>query len=48
MAEAFGKNTQLQQFILTGVVTTGNVLGTGFFGSVEDVSHFNRNSSYVC
>ena len=40
VAEAFGKNPQLQQFILTGVIPTGNVMGTGVFGSVEEVSPY--------
>ena len=40
VAEAFGKNPQLQQFILTDVISTGNVLGTGFFGSIEEVSYY--------
>ena len=38
MAQAFHNNRQLQQFVLTGVTPTGRVLGTGSYGSVEEVS----------
>ena len=38
VAQAFRRNSQLQQFILTDVSPTGNILGTGSFGSVEEVS----------
>ena len=38
VAQAFRKNHQLQQFILTDVTPTGTVLGTGSYGSVEEVS----------
>ena len=30
--------SQLQQFVLPGVTPTGKVLGTGSYGSVEEVS----------
>ena len=38
MAQAFRNNRQLQQFVLTDVTPTGNILGTGSYGSVEEVS----------
>ena len=38
VAEAFHNNPQIQQFVLTGVTPTGRVLGTGSYGSVEEVS----------
>ena len=38
VAQAFHDNRQLQQFVLTGVTPTGRVLGTGSYGSVEEVS----------
>ena len=38
MGQAFRDSTELQQFILSGVTTTGRVLGTGSYGSVEEVS----------
>ena len=31
-------NRQLQQFVLTDVTPTGRLLGTGSYGSVEEVS----------
>ena len=37
-AQAFRNNPQLQQFVLTDVTPTGRVLGTGSYGSVEEVS----------
>ena len=37
VAQAFRNNTQLQQFVLTDVTPTGRVLGTGSYGSVEEV-----------
>ena len=37
VAQAFHNNRQLQQFVLTGVTPTGRVLGTGSYGSVEEV-----------
>ena len=36
-AQAFRNNPQLQQFVLTDVTPTGRVLGTGSYGSVEEV-----------
>ena len=30
---------QLEQFVLPGVVLTGKQLGTGSYGSVEEVRH---------
>ena len=38
VAEAFRSDPQLQQYVLTGVTPTGRVLGTGSYGSVEEVS----------
>ena len=38
MAQAFRNNCHLQQFVLTDVTPTGKVLGTGSYGSVEEVS----------
>ena len=38
VAQAFRNNRQLQQFVLSGVTPTGRVLGTGSYGSVEEVS----------
>ena len=38
MGQAFRNNRQLQQFVLTGVTPTGRILGTGSFGSVEEVN----------
>ena len=37
MGQAFRINQQLQQFILSDVTPTGRTLGTGSFGSVEEV-----------
>ena len=34
---AFRNNRQIQQFILTDVTPTGKTLGTGSYGSVEEV-----------
>lgn len=41
---AFGvkDNQQLQQYVLTDVTPTGRVLGTGSYGSVEEVSYANE------
>ena len=36
--QAFRNNRELQQFVLTDVTPTGRILGTGSFGSVEEVS----------
>ena len=38
MAQAFRNNRQLQQFVLTDVTPTGRILGTGSYGSVEEVT----------
>ena len=35
--QAFRENRELQQFVLTNVTPTGKKLGTGSFGSVEEV-----------
>ena len=40
VADAFRNNSHLQQFMLTGVTPTGRRLGTGSYGSVEEVSFF--------
>ena len=38
VGQAFRENRELQQFVLTDVNPTGRILGTGSFGSVEEVS----------
>ena len=38
ITQTFRNNQQLQQFVLTGVTPNGRVLGTGSYGSVEEVS----------
>ena len=38
LAVAFNNDQELQQFMLAGVTPTGKVLGTGSYGSVEEVS----------
>ena len=38
IGRAFRNSHQLQQFVLPGVTPTGKVLGTGSYGSVEEVS----------
>ena len=38
VGQAFRTNRQLQQFVLTDVTPTGRLLGTGSYGSVEEVS----------
>ena len=38
--QAFSKDKELQPFILNGVTPTGTILGTGSFGSVEEVNIF--------
>ena len=38
VAQAFRDNQQLQQFVLNDVTAIGTVLGTGSYGSVEEVS----------
>ena len=40
VGQAFRNNRQLQQFVLNGVTPTGRILGTGSFGSVEEVTSF--------
>ena len=37
VAQAFRNNQQLQQFVLTDVTATEEVLGTGSYGSVVEV-----------
>ena len=37
MAQAFRNNRRLQRFVLTDVIPTGTVLGSGSYGSVEEV-----------
>ena len=37
IARHFKNNKDLQQFVLTDVTPTGRILGTGSFGSVEEV-----------
>ena len=38
VGQAFRNSRQLQQFVLTDVTPTGRILGTGSFGSVEEVN----------
>ncbi len=38
VGEVFRKDRQLQHFVLNDVTPTGRVLGTGSYGSVEEVS----------
>ena len=38
MGQAFRNNRELEQFVLTDVTPTGRILGTGSFGSVEEVN----------
>ena len=40
VVQAFRNNQKLQQFVLTDVTPTGKVLGTGSYGSVEEVSFY--------
>ena len=40
VTQAFRNDPQLQQFILSDVTPIGRVLGTGSYGSVEEVSIF--------
>ena len=40
VGQAFRNNRELAQFVLTDVTPTGKKLGTGSFGSVEEVSHY--------
>ena len=46
MGQAFRNNRQLQQFVLTDVTPTGRILGTGSFGSVEEVRNFKLNPQH--
>ncbi len=39
MSQAFRDDHQLSQFILAGVTPTGRILGTGSYGTAEEVSH---------
>ena len=38
VGQAFRNNRELEQFVLTDVTPTGRILGTGSFGSVEEVN----------
>ena len=38
VGQAFRNNRELQQFVLTDVTPTGRILGTGSYGSVEEVN----------
>jgi len=38
MQQVFRTNEHLQQFVLSDVTSTGRILGTGSYGSVEEVS----------
>ena len=40
VGQAFRNNRELQQFVLTDVTPTGRILGTGSFGSVEEVNKY--------
>ena len=40
VGQVFRNNRELQQFVLTDVTPTGRILGTGSFGSVEEVSKY--------
>ena len=40
VTQAFRNNRHLQQFMLTDVTPTGKILGTGSYGSVEEVSSY--------
>ena len=46
MGQAFRNNRELQQFVLTDVTPTGRILGTGSFGSVEEVRNFKLNPKH--
>ena len=39
VGQAFKRDRQLQQYVLNDVTPTGRVLGTGSYGSVEEVGH---------
>ena len=45
VAQAFRNNHHLQQFMLTDVTLTGKALGTGSYGSVEEVSMVTADSN---
>ena len=47
MGQAFRNNRELQQFVLTDVTPTGRILGTGSFGSVEEVFKLNPQQKPV-
>ena len=53
-SEAFRKNRQLQQFVLTDVTPTGVTLGVGSFGTVLQVCNYLKcntvanKSSFCC
>ena len=38
VGQAFRNDRELQKFVLTDVTPTGRILGTGSFGSVEEVT----------
>ncbi len=38
VGDAFRNNHHLQQFVLRDITPTGRILGTGSYGSVEEVS----------
>ena len=38
VSQSFRNDSQLKKFVLTDVTPTGTVLGTGSYGSVEEVS----------
>ena len=38
IVQAFRNSSQPEQFVLPGVNATGRLLGTGSYGSVEEVS----------
>ena len=46
VGQAFRNNRQLQQFVLTDVTPIGRILGTGAFGSVEEVRKFKLNPQH--
>ena len=42
VGQAFRNNRQLHQFVLADVTPTGRILGTGSFGSVEEVKFISK------
>lgn len=44
VGEAFKNDSQLQQFMLSNATPTGKLLGTGSYGSVEEVSNMNKKT----